>query len=109
MQLAQPRRELLGADRHEDEVVRAHLGVEAGHPPHLDAKQDAGRDQLGALAQAFDGVAAYLEVLARLDQRNVDRPPQLREVISDDLDLVAQTTSNAAGASFWDSFRLGPG
>ena len=41
--------------------------------PDLDAEQDAGGDQLRPLAQAPDGVPPDLQVLAGLDERDVDR------------------------------------
>ena len=47
-------------------------------------------DQLGPLAQAPDRVAADLQVLARLDEHDVDRPPDLGEVVADDLDRVTE-------------------
>ena len=90
MQLAQPRRQLVGADRHQDEVVSPHLGIQPGDAAHLDAQQDAGGDQLGALAQPPDRVAADLEMLAGFDQRDVDATLQLREIVADDLDPMAQ-------------------
>ena len=54
----------------------------------------------GALAQALDRVPADLEVLAGLDQGDVDRPAQLGEIVADHLHLVAETAQeHAAGAS----------
>ena len=97
MELAQPRRQLLGADRHQDEVVRAHLGIQAGDPAHLDAEQDARGDQLGPLPQAADGVATDLQVLARLDEHDVDGPFDLGEVVADDLDRVPQPAQHRRG------------
>ena len=72
-------------------------GSRPGHARHLDAQQDARRDQLRALAQPPDGVAPYLQMFARLDQRDVDGTRQLREVVADDLDGVAQGTQHRRG------------
>ena len=74
---------------------------------HLDAEQDARGDQLGPLPQAPDRVAPDLQVLARLDEHDVDGPLQLGEVVADDFDRVPSPRSIAAGASFCNSFRLG--
>ena len=90
LELPQPRRQLVEADRHEDEVVGAHLRVQARDARDLDAEQDPGRDQLRPLPQPPDRVAPDLEVLARFDQRHVDGTGQLAEVITDDLDPVAE-------------------
>jgi len=56
----------------------------------MKSSEDPGGDQLGALAETLDGVASYLEVLSRLDERHVDRAAELREIVADHLDVVAQ-------------------
>src|SRR5436189_76892 len=83
-----------GRKRHQDEVVGPHLHVEAGHTRHVDADQDAGPGQLLTIAQALDGVLTDLEMRAGFDDHQVGGDAaarQLREVISDDGDLVSQT------------------
>ena len=107
MQLAQPRRQLVGADRHQDEVVRAHLGIQPGDPAHLDAEEDARGDQLGPLAQAPDRVATDFQVLARLDEHDVDRPPDLGEVVADDIDRVTEPAQHRSGGVLLQFVPLG--
>ena len=75
---------------------------------HLDAEEDARGDQLGPLAQPPDRVAADLQVLARLDERDVDGALELGEIVADDLDRVAERrAASPPGASFCSSFRFG--